>query len=126
MNNEIPSERNATYKENLASLETLVLIMFTEDTTVVPKESSWFGSEVMVDEPDYYGGIDQEPLARAKADEKVLVPMRDHPLYTEDWIGLKQLDEAGKIVFDKCIGAHMQVTDCWEKFVDKYVGVVLD
>jgi palmitoyl-protein thioesterase len=34
----------AHYKKNLASLDALVLIMFSEDRTVIPKESGWFGS----------------------------------------------------------------------------------
>ena len=36
--------KNATYKENLLSLDRLVLYMFEKDTTVVPRISSWFSS----------------------------------------------------------------------------------
>ncbi len=33
---------NATYAKNLASLENFVMLMFDKDTTVEPKQSSWF------------------------------------------------------------------------------------
>ncbi len=48
--------------------------------TVVPKASEWFG---------YYeiGNV------------KNLLPMQQQPIYTEDWIGLQELDQAGKLVF---------------------------
>jgi hypothetical protein len=45
LNNEVaPELQNSTYKENFLSLENLVLVMFSNDQTVVPKESAWFGS----------------------------------------------------------------------------------
>ncbi|GER34756.1 alpha/beta-Hydrolases superfamily protein [Striga asiatica] len=43
LNNELPQERNATYKERLTSLQNLILIMFEHDTVLIPKETSWFG-----------------------------------------------------------------------------------
>jgi hypothetical protein len=42
INNELPA-KNTTYKDNLASLERLVLFKFSKDLIVVPRESSWFG-----------------------------------------------------------------------------------
>ena len=41
INNERPS-KNATYRQNLASLEKLVLYRFKDDVTVVPRDSAWF------------------------------------------------------------------------------------
>ena len=35
--------KNQTYKENLAALDNLVLVQFTEDTIVDPKQSEAFG-----------------------------------------------------------------------------------
>lgn len=56
INVETPESENAArrYKKNLASLDALVLILFSEDKTVVPKESGWFGSykPVNLSEPD--------------------------------------------------------------------------
>jgi palmitoyl-protein thioesterase len=40
INNEYPHSKNKTYKENLLSLNKLVLIKFAEDETVRPAESA--------------------------------------------------------------------------------------
>ncbi|CAJ2645860.1 unnamed protein product [Trifolium pratense] len=42
INNEKPGQRNSSYKERFSSLENLVLIMFENDTILIPKETSWF------------------------------------------------------------------------------------
>lgn len=80
VNGEVEETREPTFKKNLASLNELVLIMFSKDTTVVPRESSWFGS---IAPPKEEGGIHW-------GDVEVL-PMRMQPLYTNDWIGLKKV-----------------------------------
>ncbi|KAJ3101439.1 Palmitoyl-protein thioesterase 1 [Phlyctochytrium planicorne] len=101
-NNEIPEKRNETFKENLASLNKLVLIRFTEEETVVPAESSWFG---------YF-------------DENLqVVPMREQEIYKEDWIGIKALDDAGKLVFLESEGKHMKFSiEYFQEIVKKYLG----
>jgi palmitoyl-protein thioesterase len=85
---------NPTYKENIMKLNNLVLVMFAEDTVVVPKESSWFGFF-----PDN--------------DLSKIIPYNQTQLYIEDRIGLKSLDEAGKLKFDSCPGNHMKFTMDW-------------
>jgi palmitoyl-protein thioesterase len=52
------------------------------------------------------------------------VPLRDQPLYKEDWLGLKRLDEAGGLFFESAPGEHMQFTLRWfeEKVVDAYLA----
>ncbi|KAJ7251799.1 palmitoyl-protein thioesterase [Mycena haematopus] len=117
INNELLGSRNKTYTSNLVSLDKLVLIMFTEDKTVVPKESSWFGSEVVVDDLSFTDGHQ-----RVLADTRILVPMQEQPLYQEDWIGLRELDERGDVVFAECEGEHMDINDCWESLVREFVG----
>ncbi|KAF8653587.1 hypothetical protein AX16_003865 [Volvariella volvacea WC 439] len=124
INNEIAEERNQTYAKNLASLNTLVLVIFTEDRTVVPKESAWFGSE-NPDEEDGANPADMQQVITSNSGAGNIIPMRQQPLYLEDWIGLRELDERGGIVFDSCNGVHMQISDCWERFVRKYVGGAL-
>ncbi|KAA1472797.1 alpha/beta-hydrolase [Dentipellis sp. KUC8613] len=102
------SQRNVTYAQNIASLNKLVLIMFGRDKTVLPKESAWFGSYAQ-QSPD--------------ANEKTVIPMRLQPLYVEDWIGLRTLDEKGGVVLTTCDTEHMQLpTECWEPIVKQYVG----
>jgi len=117
VNNELEL-KNEVYKANLMALERLVLIRFTEDTTVVPRDSSWFSTYA--------------PGGGGTAGE-VLVPLREQALYTEDWLGLKALDERGALVMSDCPGAHMQFSDAWftTNVIDKYLrggvdDVVLD
>jgi palmitoyl-protein thioesterase len=121
INNEIADSRNETFAHNLSALEKLVLIVFDEDRTVVPKESAWFGSEVVPEddpEPDVFMG--QTPLR--SAEEKPIIPIHEHPLYTEDWIGLRALDERGAVVFETCNGEHMHIGSCWEDIVRNFTG----
>lgn len=84
---------------------------------MVPKESAWFGSEA----EDGFASREQKVLGEYDAD-KTIIPMRLQPLYQEDWIGLRTLDERGGVVFDVCVGEHMQMGDCWQGLVRKYVG----
>jgi palmitoyl-protein thioesterase len=53
---------------------------FDDDITVVPKISEFFGSF-------------------AEGNLSALVPYNQQPLYTEDWIGLRTLDETGRVFF---------------------------
>lgn len=110
INNEIEKEHNATYFSNLASLDNLVLAIFAKDKTVIPKESAWFGS---------YASRSEGDLS--------LVPMRLQPLYTDDWIGLRTLDERGAVHLETCDGEHMQLArDCWEPLVKQYTGSLVE
>lgn len=88
---------------------------------MVPKESSWFGSEEISD--SIQTSNSQYPLITEKlTSERAIIPMRLQPLYLEDWIGLRELDERGDISFETCQGEHMQLGDCWKDLVIKYVG----
>mmetsp|Transcript_37671 Transcript_37671/g.83889 ORF Transcript_37671/g.83889 Transcript_37671/m.83889 type:complete len:332 (+) Transcript_37671:101-1096(+) len=90
--------KSEQYKSNLASLDKLVLYRFTQDTTVVPRDSAWF----------YF------------FDGKELQRLEDQTLYKEDWLGLKQLQEDGRLVLDDIDGKHMQFTLSW--FEEKIIG----
>ncbi|KAJ9556602.1 hypothetical protein OSB04_011216 [Centaurea solstitialis] len=90
LNNEF--EKNATYKERFSSLEKLVLIMGDDDSVLVPKETSWFG---------YFPDGAWDPI----------LPAQETRLYTEDWIGLRTLNEAGKVEFVNVTGGHLDITD---------------
>ena len=85
--------KNATYRENLMKLEKFVMYMFSEDTTVVPKESAYFDDVVGTD------------------DEATIIKLRDRDLYKEDWLGLKELDKKGKLEFKLAEGGHMAISD---------------
>jgi len=85
---------NQTYKNNIMSLQNFVMVKFTEDTMVQPIESEWFGFYVI--------GQDQE-----------VIPLQQTDLYIQDWIGVKTLDQQGKLQFLSVVGDHLQFTDQW-------------
>jgi len=115
INNEIVETVNETYASNLASLSNLVLILFTEDKTVVPKESSWFGSYAPPE--DDAVGVD------STAPAKTIIPMRLQPIYLSDTIGLRTLDERGSVILETCEGEHMHLRqDCWQPLVRRFLG----
>jgi len=101
INNEKP-EKNATYAENLAKLDNFVMIKHNQDTMVEPKESEHF---------EYY----------APGQAKEILPLRESPIYLEDRIGLKALDEAGKLHFYEVEGDHLQFSRDW--FVQEIINV---
>ncbi|RHZ86097.1 hypothetical protein Glove_54g14 [Diversispora epigaea] len=86
INNEL-TFKNKTYAKNLASLNKFVMIRFTEDITVRPRDSSWFS---------FYD------------EEGNLIPLQEQKIYKEDWIGLKELNNSGKLLFKDCETSHMQ------------------
>ena len=102
------NKKENTYAKNLSSLHKFVMYLFANDKTVVPRQSGWF-SEVNRTEPEH----------------PVITPLRDRPIYKEDWIGLKKLDEKGGLVFDEVEGEHMQLKDKdLKKAFEKYFAPV--
>eukprot|EP00243_Klebsormidium_subtile_P008751 TRINITY_DN4212_c0_g1_i1.p1 TRINITY_DN4212_c0_g1~~TRINITY_DN4212_c0_g1_i1.p1 ORF type:complete len:340 (+),score=36.82 TRINITY_DN4212_c0_g1_i1:336-1355(+) len=99
LNNELPSHRNSTYKERFSAIDKLVLVMFELDSVIIPRESAWFG---------FYPEDDMRKVLKAQETD----------LYKEDWIGLRTLDEAGKVSYVSTPGAHMHVT---RGLVEKYI-----
>ncbi|XP_010449613.1 PREDICTED: palmitoyl-protein thioesterase 3-like [Camelina sativa] len=91
LNNERPAEKSSTFKDRFTSLQNLVLVMFENDTMLIPRETSWFG---------YYPDGASTPV----------LPPQKTKLYTEDWIGLKTLDDAGKVKFISLPGGHVEIT----------------
>jgi palmitoyl-protein thioesterase len=57
----------------------------------VPKESGWF--------------------AEVNETSGVVTGLRERRLYREDWIGLRQLDEKGGLVFESVQGEHMELDE---------------
>ncbi|KAB8072641.1 palmitoyl-protein thioesterase precursor [Aspergillus leporis] len=97
--------KNETYRENLGKLNRFGMFMFEEDQMVHPKESAWFGE--MDGET---GGV---------------VGVREREIYKEDWIGLRRLDEAGRLDFKTVPGRHMQLSEVILKGVfEEYFGPV--
>ncbi|OWA52216.1 Palmitoyl-protein thioesterase 1 [Hypsibius exemplaris] len=92
INNELT--RNEVYKENLQKLRNFVMVKFLNDTVVIPQESEWFG---------FY----------CPGQEKTICSLQDSTLYQEDWLGLKAMNEAGKVKFLTAPGEHIQFTTEW-------------
>lgn len=103
LNNEVNTKRNSTYKKRFASLKNLVLIMFDNEKVLVPKETSWFG---------YY----------PDGSFNTTLTAQETKLYTEDWIGLKTLDKAGKVRFINVSGGHLEISDSdMKKYIVPYL-----
>ncbi|XP_012262178.2 palmitoyl-protein thioesterase 1 [Athalia rosae] len=103
VNNEVTM--NEDYKTNLQKLNKLVLIKFENDTMVQPRETEWFGF--------YKPGQSVE-----------LQSLQESTIYTEDRLGLRAMDEAGKIDFLSIQADHLQFTDVWliENVIKKYLA----
>lgn len=100
INNE-REHKNSAY--SLSSLDKFVMIMFSEDTTVVPRESAWF-----------------QEVDRSSGE---VTDLEDRAIYKEDWIGLKKLGKRGALEFVTVAGQHMEISDKYIDLVaEKYLG----
>ena len=82
---------NVAFANGFKAINQLVLIEFTEDTVVDPKESEWFG---------YYNNNSEDLLNYNETID-----------YVNDVLGFKTLDQQNKIVFESIVGNHLQFTD---------------
>lgn len=91
---------NESYKRNLQALNKFVMVKFLKDSMVEPSDSEWFGF--------YKPGQDNETIT-----------LQESSLYTEDRLGLREMDKAGKLVFLAADGDHLQFSEEWfnEKIV---------
>ncbi|KAL7287366.1 hypothetical protein TKK_0018482 [Trichogramma kaykai] len=103
---DINNERfvNETYKTNLKKLENFVMVKFEQDSMVEPKITEWFGF--------YKPGQAVETQTLQESD-----------IYIEDRLGLKEMDEAGKLHFLSIDANHLQFTDMWlvENIISKFL-----
>ena len=104
INNDNPdeSQRNSTYAENMQTLEGFYMYIFEGDTVVVPKESGWFAL--------------QDPKSSQ------IKYLKDLSLYREDRLGLKTLDETGRLFFRKLPGQHLKLSN---EFIRKELADIL-
>merc|ERR1711936_1244 len=93
VNNE-KEDKIPEYRDRMVQLENFVMIMFEGDTTIIPKESSMF---------EFY----------APGQDEDILPLEESLLYKEDWIGLKYLNEEGKLHFYTVPGHHVQMDYQW-------------
>lgn len=65
----------------------VVMLLYPANVlAVVPRDSAWFS---------WYNGT-------------TLVPLRQQALYQQDWLGLAEMDKAGKLIMEEVPGGHMQ------------------
>ena len=83
--------KNSKYKARLETLNRFAMFMFDEDTVAIPKESAIF--------------------AEVNITSGTVTPLQERPIYKEDWLGLKKLDEQGRLDFKSVPGQHMHLTD---------------
>jgi len=93
VNNEV-EEKESVYKERMVQLDNFVMMRWEAEATVVPAESSHFG---------FF----------APGQVETVQSLQESQLYQEDFIGLKTLDEAGKLTFHKIPGGHMTFDYNW-------------
>lgn len=93
---DINNERtiNQTYKDNLLDLDHMVLVEFLQDDKVVPPASSAF---------EFY-----------KTGQSVEIePLESSRLYQEDRLGLKELNDSGRLHIIRVPGRHLQFHIDW-------------
>jgi len=99
--------KNATYKEHITSLNTVLLIFSTIDNIVIPMQSPWF----------YF---------YAEGSDTIIVPMNESQQYNQDWIGLKTLNEAGKLQMYGIDCDHQDIPrDNCKQYYDQYTKPLL-
>lgn len=94
---------NVDYKTRLSALSNLVLVKFTEDTMVQPRESEWFGF--------YKEGQDKETYT-----------LFESRLWQQDLLGLQHLNSTGRLHFIPAPFDHLRFSQDW--FVDNLMGFI--
>lgn len=106
VNNELVDHFNLTYRKNLNSLNKLVMVKFNKDSTLVPKESAWFGE------------LDPETGDVVDFDKTTL--------YVEDLIGLRELHFSGKLDFLDVDEDHMRIPqELLVMIIQRYIGGIV-
>ena len=82
--------KNDIYKQRIININKMLLIKGNNDTVICPKESSWF---------EFYD----------KNGDKI-VPLKESEFYIKDFIGLRRLDEEGRLKFALFKGEHCVYT----------------
>lgn len=90
INNE--NKQNSDYVKNLQSLKRLVLVKYENDVSLIPNESAWFGFE------DERGNVRK---------------MEDNDVYLKDKLGLKKMDQEGRLIRLLSPLEHLQLNQTW-------------
>ena len=98
LNNE-NNEKDEEIKRRFSNLEKVKLIKSKDDSVIVPRDSSWFMFY------DFEG--------------KEIVPLEESQFYKKDFIGLRKLNEEGKVIFATFRDEHViyNIVEYWEEIV---------
>lgn len=102
--NNAKSAKNATYKQLVESLEHFVMVQFLQDAVVYPFQSEWFG---------FY----------ADGSNTQLQTLQQSPLYAQDWLGLRTLDQQQRLAFFEVDAGHLQFSH--QFFIDNLLKFLL-
>ena len=92
------------YKNRILNLNKILLIKGSQDTVICPKESSWF---------EFYD-----------INGKNIVPLKDSEFYKKDFIGLRQMNEKGRLKFALFNAEHVKYSE--NEFVTHIVSFLKD
>jgi len=96
-------KKNRSYKEAIKSLKHMALSYSLVDEILQPKENGWF-----------------ESLDSAHGHR--LVPLKESRFYREDWLGIRALDETGRLTRFRTSCKHGDYKSlCFDRFFQKYV-----
>lgn len=90
LNNEIQHDKTELYKQRILDIEKIVLVMFDQDTMIIPKETAHFQ---FFDE------------------SKHVVDFEKTDVYINDDLGLKQMKTEERIVFLTLPGDHLEFSE---------------
>ncbi|GAB1605322.1 palmitoyl-protein thioesterase 1-like [Argonauta hians] len=96
---------NLSYKQNLLKLKNFVLVKFSKDDIVDPRETEWFGF--------YKAGQAKE-----------LYTLEESPLYTKDLLGLQTLKKTGRLHLLEFPSNHLRFTLTWfnQTIIQKFLN----
>ncbi|XP_055913785.1 palmitoyl-protein thioesterase 1-like [Eupeodes corollae] len=98
INNE--REKKDKYFRNLQKLERFIMVKFRNDSVTQPRETQWF---------EFY----------LPGQDRIILPLRESKMYTEDKLGLAEMDKRGQLVFLQLDGEHLKYSDEW--FVENII-----
>ncbi|KAK3578213.1 hypothetical protein CHS0354_020582 [Potamilus streckersoni] len=98
------NEKNPSYKANMLKLKNFVMVKFLRDSMVEPMESEWFGF--------YKAG-----------QAKDIHTLFETPMYTEDWLGLKEMNNTGRLHFLSLDTDHLKFSESWfiSNIIDQFL-----
>jgi palmitoyl-protein thioesterase len=125
LNGEVPDGDSETSRhlerKSLDGLDNLVAVFFEADR-------GWNLSHRVIAKAWRLGTVSPAQSAHfatySPDNKTAIIPMHDQPMYKNDWIGLRSLDEKNGLQLESCPGEHMDLDsgDCGMRMVRDWVG----